>query len=84
MSEKNNNNNKELEITIGIDIGNSFYSSSISYFNEYKKEFSSELIPNNLGNRMTETPLNYTIDIIIETVLLNTKRYLKNTNFNIK
>ena len=84
MSEKNNNLNNELEITIGIDIGNSFYSSSISYFNEYKKEFSSELIPNNLGNRMTETPLNYTIDNIIETVLLNTKRYLKNTNFNIK
>ena len=84
MSEKNNNNNKELEITIGIDIGNSFYSSSISYFNEYKKEFSSELIPNNLGNRMTETPLNYNINNIIETVLLNTKCYLKNTNFNIK
>ena len=85
MSDKNINNNlkKELDITIGIDIGNSFYSSSISYFNEYKKEFSSELIPNDLGNRMTEIPLDYSIENIIETILLNIKRYLKNTNFNI-
>ena len=64
-----------IEVSLGIDIGELYYCASAYFINE-EKEYITELIPNEKGNRMTKINI-LKIDQIIDIIIKNTSIHFK-------
>ncbi len=64
-----------IEVSLGIDIGELYYCASAYFINE-EKEYITELIPNEKGNRMTKIN-KLKIDQIIDIIIKNTSIHFK-------
>ncbi len=67
-----------IEISLGIDIGEIYYCEA-AFFIDEEKEYITELIPNEKGNRMTKIN-KLSIDKIIDIVIENTSIHFKEQN----
>ena len=71
-----------IEISLGIDIGQIYYCGAAYFVNE-EKEYISELIPNEKGNRMSKIEkLSY--DKIVDNIIKNTINHFKHQYNNIE
>jgi molecular chaperone DnaK len=71
-----------IEVSLGIDIGEIYYCASAFFINE-EKEYITELIPNEKGNRMTKIN-KLSIDKIIDIIINNTSIHFKEQYNKIK
>ena len=67
-----------IEISLGIDIGEIYYCAA-AFFIDEEKEYITELIPNEKGNRMTKIN-KLSIDKIIDIIIENTSIHFKEQN----
>ena len=80
--EEYSSESNSVEISLGIDIGQIYYCGAAYFVNE-EKEYITELIPNEKGNRMSKIEkLSY--DKIVDNIIKNTINHFKHQYNNIE